>query len=198
MATLVVPFRGRGGKRRLAPLTDAVRSEVALAMLADVLAACTTIGRTIVVTGDAGARSLAEEAGAVSLGDPGGGQGAAVAHALACVRGRALVVNADLPCARRDDLAALERATPRGGIAIAAASDGTTNVLGLDSPRLFAPLYGPDSARRFRRHAESLGAPVVAALIPNLADDVDDVGDLAAQEPRLGPRTRAALATITA
>jgi 2-phospho-L-lactate guanylyltransferase (CobY/MobA/RfbA family) len=108
------------------------------------------------------------------------------------------VVNADLPCARRDDLAALERAIPRGGIAIAAASDGTTNVLGLDSPRLFAPLYGPDSAGRFRRHAERLGAPVVAALIPNLADDVDDVGDLAEKEPRLGPRTRAALATIAA
>jgi 2-phospho-L-lactate guanylyltransferase len=198
MTTVVVPFRGRGGKSRLAPLREAVRSEVALAMLGDVLAACTELGRTIVVTDDAAARLLAAEARAISLRDPGGGQGAAVAHGLGCVRGRALVVNADLPCARRDDLAALERATPQGGIAIAAAADGTTNVLGLDSPGLFAPLYGPSSALRFRRHAESLGAPVVAPLIPNLADDVDDVGDLAAREPRLGPRTRALLATIAA
>jgi 2-phospho-L-lactate guanylyltransferase (CobY/MobA/RfbA family) len=182
MTTVVVPFRGRGGKSRLAPLREAVRSEVALAMLGDVLAACTELGRTIVVTDDAAARLLAAEARAISLRDPGGGQGAAVAHGLA----------------RRDDLAALERATPQGGIAIAAAADGTTNVLGLDSPGLFAPLYGPSSALRFRRHAESLGAPVVAPLIPNLADDVDDVGDLAAREPRLGPRTRALLATIAA
>ena len=63
---------------------------------------------------------------------------------------------------------------------------------GLSGPTLFAPLYGPGSAERFRLHAHTIGADVVPAVIPNLADDVDSIADLDRLELRVGPRTLAA------
>ena len=163
------------------------RSELALAMLGDVLTACRAVGETTVVTADADAAELAEELGAVIVGDPGGGQGAAVAAALGS--GRTLVVNADLPCATAHDLRQLERAIPKHGLALVEASDGTTNALGLSSADLFAPLYGPGSAERFRALAQS-----VSVVLPNLARDVDTVADLEGVQHAAGPRTQAALA----
>jgi 2-phospho-L-lactate guanylyltransferase (CobY/MobA/RfbA family) len=104
-----------------------------------------------------------------------------------------LVVNADLPCVTPRDLLALSAAVPPGGIAVAPATDGTTNALGLSSIGLFAPLYGRGSASRF-----AALAPSCTVESPNLVDDVDTVADLERLEPRLGPRTRRALASLTA
>jgi 2-phospho-L-lactate/phosphoenolpyruvate guanylyltransferase len=190
MTAIVVPFRGADGKRRLEPARDEARAALALAMLADVLAACAAVGRTIVVTGDEAARAVAIEVGVAALDDPGGGQGPAVAHALDLVPvAPALVVNADLPCVVPDDLRALEAAIPVGGLALAPAADGTTNAIGLDDPRLFRPLYGPGSAARF-----GALAPATTVEVPNLVDDVDTLDDLARLEGRVGPRTQMALA----
>src|SRR5438874_2960159 len=190
MTAIVVPFRGLNGKRRLAPARDEARAALALAMLADVLAACGAVGRTVVVTGDEAARTVAVELGVASLDDPGGGQGRAVEHALALVPvAPALVVNADVPCVVPDDLRALEAAIPPGGLALAPAADGTTNALGLADPRLFRPLYGPCSAERFR----ALGRAVTVD-VPSLAEDVDTLDDLMRLEDRVGPRTQMALA----
>ena len=61
---------------------------------------------------------------------------------------------------------------------------------------LFAPLYGPGSADRFRDHAEAHGVTAVAAAIPNLADDVDTLEDLTGVGLRAGPRTQAALGRL--
>jgi len=191
MAAIVVPFRGAGGKQRLGSLPDDERQALALAMLADVLAACRGIGTTVVVTPDAEAARVAAEHEADVVEDPGGGQGDAVAAALRDVVGPVLVVNADVPCVVAQDLRRLEAATPEHGLAYVAASDGTTNALGLSAPALFAPLYGPGSAERFRLHAHTLGADVVTAAIPNLADDVDSMADLERLELRVGPRTLA-------
>src|SRR5512133_1859816 len=101
MAGVVVPYRGQRGKSRLS-FPDAQRTELALAMLADVLAAALPIGRVAVVTADADAAALAPEV----VADPGGGQGAAVEAGLAVMPNDAvvLVVNADLPCATPEDL----------------------------------------------------------------------------------------------
>jgi 2-phospho-L-lactate guanylyltransferase len=199
MATIVVPFRGPGGKQRLAPLSDAARAAVAVAMLGDVLAACAEVGPTLVVAPaevwDAAAETL--PAGLVELvPDPGRGQGAAVEAGLARVpRGPVLVVNADLPCATARDLYALLGELPAHGAALAEAADGTTNALALTSASLFEPVYGPGSAARFR----ALGATpagVQTVPIPNLVDDVDTLDDLRRLAPRLGPRTARALAAV--
>ncbi len=201
MTTIVVPFRGPGGKRRLGPLPARSRRRLANAMLGDVLGACLPVGRTLLVTSPAAseARTLAAYIGVDVIDDPRGGQSEAVGHVLRNLAdGSVLVVNADLPCARPPDLLALLGLVAPGGLALAEAADGTTNALALATPRLFQPLYGPGSANRFRRHAEGLGVPHTTAPLPNLIEDVDTLAALDALADRVGPRTAAALAELAA
>jgi 2-phospho-L-lactate guanylyltransferase len=181
VASVVVPFRAVSAKRRLEPLAEGARADIAHRMLGTVLRAAVAVGPTVLVTEpDAtGARALAAEHGAEVLDDPRGGQGAAVAAGLARVsEWPALVVNADLPVIQARDLLALLGAMPEDGIAIAPAPDGTTNALALARHTLFEPVYGPGSAERFRAHAEGLGAEAVVLDVPALARDVDTVAEL--------------------
>jgi len=194
MAGIVVPFRGTGGKQRLTGLGEEPHRAIVLAMLADVLAAATEVGRTVVVTADEDGRRVALKAGAEVVDDPGGGQGAAVAAAIGLFPSDAvLVVNADVPCVVPYDLRSLIAATPIDGIALVPSEDGRTNALSLPAPQLFEPLYGARSAERFARAARDLGLDVVAAAIPNLADDVDTPEDLRRVQHRAGPQTQVAL-----
>ena len=175
MPTFVIPYRGEDAKRRLEPLPEDARLALAEAMLADVAAASEGAGGEIVVARE-------------------GDQGEAVEAAIRASDSLPIVVvNADLPCAQPRDLLTLLGALPEGGLALVEAHDGTTNALALSSPSLFAPLYGPASAERFRARAERLEAPSVTAEIPNLVADVDTVADLERLEGRLGPRTAAVL-----
>jgi 2-phospho-L-lactate/phosphoenolpyruvate guanylyltransferase len=194
MAAIVVPFRGSTGKQRLTGLGKESHRAVVLAMLADVLAATTEVGRTVVVTADEEGRRVATEAGAEVVDDPGGGQGDAVAAAIGLVHEDAvLVVNADVPCVLPYDLRSLLAATPPGGIALVASEDGRTNALSLPAPHLFEPLYGPRSAERFQRAARDLGLEAVVVAMPNLSDDVDTPADLDRIRLRVGAHTQAAL-----
>jgi 2-phospho-L-lactate guanylyltransferase len=188
MPTVVVPFRGVEGKSRLGRLQREARAELAHAMLADVLDACVVLGPTVVVAPEG-----TPAGGAIAVADPGGGQGAAVSAGLdaaVATGGGApyLVVNADLPCATARDLFTLAGAVPDHGIAVAAAADGTTNALGLASPGLFEPVYGPGSAARF-----AALAPSRTVDAPNLVDDVDTLADLERLSGRVGRHTRSAL-----
>jgi 2-phospho-L-lactate guanylyltransferase len=192
MPTVVVPFRGAAGKRRLGRLPAAVRAALREAMLADVLAACEAVGPTYLVT------SAEVRTTATRVADHGRGQGTAVSAGLdaavhAGESGPFLVVNADLPCVTARDLLALAGAVPDGGLALAPAADGTTNALALASPEVFASLYGPGSADRF-----AALAPSRVLTVPNLMDDVDTVDDLERLRARLGPQTRRALARLLA
>ena len=194
MTTVVVPFAGTEGKTRL-DASRSTRRDLSLAMLADVLAAAVVVGRTLVVTGDAAGSTLAADAGAETVADPGGGQGAAVESGLELAGGdRVLVVNADLPCAVPADLRALLAAIPSHGLAFVEALDGTTNALGFSARKIFEPLYGPDSASRFR----ALPVETVAVAVPNLAEDVDTLADLERLQLRCGPRTQAVLSALSA
>lgn len=196
MPTVVIPFAGAQGKTRL-HASSRVRRILALAMFRDVLAACLPVGRTRVVTPDEEGAEAAREAGAEVVGDPGQGQGDAVRAGLEGVEpGGILVVNADVPCVVPHDLRSLLAATPAGAFALVEALDGTTNALSLPAAEAFEPLYGPDSAARFREHAESLGIDVVSVALPNVADDVDTMDDLERVQLRCGPRTQAALAEL--
>jgi 2-phospho-L-lactate guanylyltransferase (CobY/MobA/RfbA family) len=150
-------------------------------MLGDVVAASLEVGRVLVVTND---RAVVPT-GAEWVADPGAGLGAAVEAGLGNVVGHALVVNADLPCATPEALRTLADAR----LALVEAADGTTNALSLPDPNVFAPLYGPSSADRFRARA-----PFATVRIPELEADVDTDADLGRLAPLVGPRTRALLA----
>jgi 2-phospho-L-lactate guanylyltransferase (CobY/MobA/RfbA family) len=179
MPAVIVPFRKESAKLRLHPLPEEARAALARAMLADVMAACEPVAPPVVT----------QERD----------QGEAVENALRMIEsGPILVVNADLPCAQPRDLLALLGALPDGGLALVEARDGTTNALALSAPHLFAPLYGPGSAKRFRARAARLDVPVATAEIPNLLDDVDTVDDLERLEGRLGPHTAAAFGELRA
>src|SRR5262245_23323514 len=102
-------------------------------MLGDVIEAALGVGAVRVVTSDEEGARVARELGATVADDPGGGQGAAVVAALDGVSGPCLVVNADLPCATTDALGRLAGLGP----ALVAATDGTTNALGLATPETF-------------------------------------------------------------
>jgi 2-phospho-L-lactate/phosphoenolpyruvate guanylyltransferase len=194
MPTVVIPFAGVEGKSRL-HASKRARRALSLAMLGDVLEAAAGVGAPLVVTADDEAAAIARVLGAVTVADPGGGQGPAVAAALGgdLEPGPILIVNADVPCVRPADLRALLDAMPAGGIAFVEALDGTTNALSIAAPELFAPLYGPDSALRFRAHARTRGADIVLVSLPNLTDDVDTLDDLERLQLRCGPRTQACL-----
>ena len=195
MTQIVVPFRGPDGKSRIE--SEALRSRLAVAMLADVLAACAAVGPTLLVTSDLAVATLAAELGVAGLADPGGGQGCAVAAALESIPpGPVLVVNADVPCVVPRDLRSLVGATEVGAIALVEAADGTTNALGLPDRSFFAQLYGAGSAARFRDGARASGVDFASLAIPNLVDDVDTLDDLHRIALRAGPNTQAALAEI--
>jgi 2-phospho-L-lactate guanylyltransferase len=174
---IVIPYRG-DAKRRV---SSSLRAAVAVAMLGDVVEAALAVGRVLVVTDD----PAIVPSGAEIVADPGAGQGAAVVAGLALVEGHALVMNADLPAATPAALTVLASS----GLALVQASDGSTNALSLPDPSVFAPLYGPGSADRFRRHA-----PFETVSIPELEADVDSDADLERIGLRLGARTRALLA----
>jgi 2-phospho-L-lactate guanylyltransferase (CobY/MobA/RfbA family) len=161
MVTIVIPFRAEAPKSRL---PESIRARLAEAMLDDVRRACEAHGRVLVADGA-------------------GGQGAAVADALAGIEGPVAIVNADLPCATTDDIAALLAAAP----ALVAAPDGTTNALSLADACDFRPYYGPGSAARFGLRRLEL---------ENLVDDVDTISDLDRVAGRVGPATRSVLALL--
>ncbi len=197
MLAIVVPFRGANGKQRLEAPQE-LRARLSLAMLGDVLTACVAAAPTRVVTSDAAAVELAAELGVNVVPDPGGGQGRAVeAGLLGLPDAPTLVVNADVPCVVPRDLRTLATAAEAGAFGLVEADDGTTNALALPAPAAFAPLYGADSARRFREHAHALGLEPTAAVIPNLRDDVDTMADLERIAFRAAPRTQAALGALS-
>ena len=183
MATVVVPFRF-GGKSRL---PDALRIELALAMLGDVLEAAVMHDDDVrLVTDDAAGAAAARALGARVIFDPGGGQGPAVEAALLGTEGASLVVNADLPCVTAAAVARLEELAP----AHVPAPDGTTNALALPDRTWFRLAYGAGSAARFA--AAGLGPATIRELQHDV-DTLDDLEQLERLSLSLGRRTNLVL-----
>lgn len=190
----VIPVKPlRGALRRLTSALEApVRRELQVAMLTDVLGACAGAGDlagVLMVTSDPDAAALgAAIAGArvVPDHDPPRGMNAAVARGLVAVAAHradaALVLTADLPLARPEDIAAIIAAGPATPSALLVPSaDGTgTNAMLLRPPAALAPRLGPDSYARHSVQAARRGLPVTRLDLPRLALDIDTPADLTA------------------
>jgi 2-phospho-L-lactate guanylyltransferase len=190
----VVPAkRLSGALRRLAPaLPRPLRRELQVAMLEDVFSACAGapgLAGLLVVTSDpevaAQARRLAG-AEVIADHDPPRGMNGAVARGLGWVEaasaGAALVLTADLPLIRPDDVAAvLDAARPGPSAVLVPSHDGTgTNAMLLRPPRTLAPRLGPGSLARHLAQAARRGVAVERLERPRVALDIDTPRDLGA------------------
>jgi 2-phospho-L-lactate guanylyltransferase len=190
----VIPVKPlRGALRRLRSALDApVRRELQVAMLTDVLRACAGAGSlegVLVVTSDADAAALAGRlAGArvVPDHDPPRGMNAAVARGLTAVAeagaGAALVLTADLPLIRPEDIEEILAGAPAAPAArFVASHEGTgTNAMLLRPPTALAPRLGPDSLARHTAQARRRGLALERLELPRVGLDIDTPRDLAA------------------
>ncbi|MGE0347081.1 MAG: 2-phospho-L-lactate guanylyltransferase [Gemmatimonadales bacterium] len=190
----VIPVKPlRGALRRLTAALEApARRELQVAMLTDVLTACAAsdaLDGVLVVTSDPDAAALARAiAGARVVPDhqPPRGMNAAVARGLAAVAeggaDAALVLTADLPLARPEDLAAIAAAGgPAPSALLVPSHDGTgTNAMLLRPPGALAPRLGPDSFSKHAAQAARRGMVAGRLELPRLALDIDTPADVVA------------------
>ncbi len=200
----------KGGPRAKSRLgaAPAVAAAIALDCL-DAVLACSVVGACVVVSADVAVQRAARLAGAgvVPESRPGSGLVAAIGDGLAAAARRpwcarpAAVLLADLPALRPEDLqsalAAARSALAEGPLMAAVPDvDGTgTVLLAARTPARLDPAFGPGS---FAEHL-SRGAVPMPLDLPRLRRDVDTPADLdAALALGVGPRTRSALAELTA
>ena len=214
MPTLaVLPIKSLGAaKSRLGARLDAeARTELAHAMLCDVLEAlgrARELDEVAVVTGDPRAAAAGREHGAEIVEDAdGAGQshaaGLGIARALAVGCDRVLLVPGDTPLLSAEDVDELlaRSAAARLGAAIVPDRHGTgTNALALSPPGAIPPSFGPGSRARHERSARAAGVAHAIERVASLGHDVDTPEDLDALAARLreagpatAPRTTAAL-----
>jgi 2-phospho-L-lactate/phosphoenolpyruvate guanylyltransferase len=199
--SLVIPVKVLAqAKSRLIGIASDRRSELALAMAADTIAAAVStpsVSSVLVVTDDPAVTDIAAGLGALVVPDtPAAGlnealtYGAALSEANWPERGRAGLAG-DLPAARPAELTAALAAAARLGAAFVPDADGTGTVLYAAAPgSKFRPQFGPASREK---HLATGAAEVLSGA--GLRRDVDTMEDLRlAAEIGLGPRTRALLA----
>lgn len=202
----------RAKQRLSTSVADALRRELAGAMVADVLDALArseAIEQTILVTRE---RSVVDAAGVhgaiVVTDDSETGQSAAallgIARALEEGFERVLCVPGDCPALEASELDALlhthsgDTSAPAAVIVPDRHGTGTNGLL-LAPPDAIAPSFGPGSCERHQALAHSANLACRIELVPSLLLDIDTGSDLDALRERLAahptgaPRTRAVL-----
>jgi 2-phospho-L-lactate/phosphoenolpyruvate guanylyltransferase len=188
----VVPVKERDrAKERLAPLLrPALRQELALAMLEDVLAAVAAtpgLAGLVVVTVDRAAALLARryDARILEAGARDGHTGAVAAAArLLVAEGRTgmLTLPGDIPLATPAEIGSLLRAHGTApAFTIAPSHDeGGSNAVLLSPPDAVPLRFGVDSFFPHLRAAEACGIRPTVLRLPGIALDIDNPEDLAA------------------
>lgn len=194
----LVPLRAPGaGKTRLAPqLSVEQRAALAGAMLADVCHALerSHVDRVVVAAGGSSAVAAAAALGVEAMHDPPDLPGLDAALRVAAARlGRAgtlLVVTADLPLLRAEDVDAV--LAEDAEVVVAPTDDGGTGALLRRPPTAITTAYGPDSAARHLRRARTAGLRATSVRRQGLAHDIDTWEDLhRLPRERLGPASAA-------
>lgn len=197
---VVVPWRGDGGKSRLAPALGAEqRGALSLAMLTDVVdgvlaAGCAvTIGTSSTTAATRAQLVAGPLSQAVEVEVVGGGLDAAVERALASRTDRrdVMVLAADLPGLSAGAVRAMLDAKPSAAVVIGRSHDGGTNALLLRNGVRIATRYGAGSAQAHARSARRLGLAAGIVRIGGIAEDLDDPTDLLRLIERVGGRNPA-------
>jgi 2-phospho-L-lactate/phosphoenolpyruvate guanylyltransferase len=186
---ILVPVKNTASaKQRLAGmLSQELRTELALAMLHDVLSTLREWKRRPpvgVVSGDSYACKLAEEYGFEVIPDleNTGETGAIEMATQVCLdRGEenTLVIPGDIPLMRAWELDEIVNHAPREGSLLVPASDGRGTNAAYRSPANLFPLrFGNDSFKPHHAAALATGKPCVVLHLPGIAVDVDNPADL--------------------
>lgn len=201
---VVVARHGLAAKSRLADvLGPPERSELALAMLTDVVRATSQAGLVGII---AVLDRPAPIAGIRVVPDPDRGLDRAVEAGVRAATqagaGIVLVLPGDIPLVSRDDLRELVDLARSETRTVVVATDrhGTgTNALALRPPGVIAPAFGPGSAERHLAAAIAAGAVARRVDPAGISLDIDTPADLA-ELVRRSPRgaTGAALARLPA
>lgn len=169
-------------KERLSGVLDeGARRQLALALFRDVLATaigCRSIDRVSVVSEDEEVLTLTREAGADVAAVPGDLNEALTSAAEAAAEQgakRVVVLAADLPMIRTDDIEAV--ADAEADVAIVRSSDRGTNALAVP-PGAIAFQFGPKSGDRHLAAAKKAGLKSTPLDLPMIAFDIDTPDDL--------------------
>jgi 2-phospho-L-lactate/phosphoenolpyruvate guanylyltransferase len=186
---ILVPVKNlSSAKQRLAAVLDQpARTKLAQAMLEDVLTALHGwAGRpgVALVTSDVYASSLATRFGFEIIPDPANpGETGAIEMAtqLCLERGEesTLVIPADIPLIKADELKEILARAPATGSVLVPAGDGRgTNAAFRRPANLFPLRFGNDSFKPHLAAAQATGMPCVVLNFPGIAVDVDNPSDL--------------------
>lgn len=200
----LIPLRDPGsGKTRLAPhLSPSERAGLAAAMLSDTVGAirAAPVDRVVVAASGGTGAAAASALGLDVLLDPPSAPSLDEVLRVATARlsgaSALLVVAADLPCLRPEEVAALLDLEAQ--VVVAPTGDGGTGGLLRRPPAIVPTAFGPGSAATHMRLAHQAGVQGRTASLPGFHNDVDTWADLQALvEAPVGPTTAAFLERIS-
>jgi 2-phospho-L-lactate guanylyltransferase len=194
---ILIPVKNlSSAKQRLAAVLDqATRTELAQAMLRDVVAAVAAWQSrppVALVTSDSFAIDLARKCDFEVIPDPAnpGETGAIeIATRICAERGidNTLVIPADIPLIQPSELAEIFANAPENGSVLVPAADGRgTNAAFRRPANLFPLRFGNDSFKPHLAAAQATGKPCQVLRLPGIALDVDNLADLQALIARSG------------
>lgn len=185
---ILIPVKNLGhSKQRLAEvLTQEARTELARAMLLDILE---TLSKwqglpVSVVTGDSAATEMARHFDFDVITDSQNtGETEAIAMATAVCESRGaestLVIPGDVPLVEASELAAILKSAPVHGSVLVPAADGRgTNAIWRSPCGLFPLQFGNDSFLPHHANAVATQKPCVVMNFPGIALDIDNPADL--------------------
>ncbi len=204
----LVPVKGfRNSKTRLSSVLDEeARARLTFWMMARVLktlSAARTVKRILLVSQDVDVQSAGWSMGVESFCETSKGLNEAILEAVASLKRspseRALIIPADLPLLRVEDVDSLvELSFAESPCVVSSPSrrrDGT-NALLLDPPDVISPAYGPDSFSRHQSQAKAKGVPFQIYTAPSFSLDIDLPEDFEVLQDSLDAATRKRLPFI--
>lgn len=188
LAVLPVKSFPNAKQRLRSGLEPALRRRLAEAMLYDVLRAlaASDLDEVIVVTAGSAPAEVAQDQGARVIADGEDGHNAAaklgVAEAIRSGAERVLLVPGDCPAMEPEEVNQLlaREAGERSVLIVPDRHSTGTNALLITPPNAVSPAFGPGSAQRHARLAQSAGIAYEIVPVPSLGLDIDTPEDLTA------------------